>query len=483
MSKKDELFVLIKSLTKSEKRYFRIQSEKAAKQPEYLRLFNAIEAQTVYDEAALKVAFKGEKFTRQLHVAKHYLRTRILKNLRSFHVQHSQDAALKDTLRNVEILFNKELYFNCETELKKAEKIAIRYELLTGYHEVLSWKRKLAQNRKTHNFKELQALSDEQQKVWASVKAINNEWQRSIAVSRSLLQNDTSVPANPHQEFTTDQLPLEGRVLKHNTEYLEALTQSNPEKGRNSLYSLLSLLEQDEQRLKEQPGWYVSTLNNLLSYLVYLRAHDEALELIQKAKSLYEQFHFKTEQKTLLKQIMRTFNIELEIYRTSTNHDINAHFLTSTVEFVKQNLGKMPKSYQISFMFQLAYVYFKKRDFSKSLHWINRGLSNRLKDERTDVQIQIRLLNLLVHFEEKNYFVLLYFVDSTRRFIKKHRALLEYEQLLLRSFVKLSKLPKYDQKSELQTLQESLFPNGSESVIPTQLLTYIDYRGWLNAHL
>ena len=484
MSKKDELYVLIKSLTKSEKRYFKIQCGKTVKTPEYLSLFQAIDQQVVYDETLIKKRFEAHDFIRQLHVTKHYLRALILKNLRNFHAHQSKDAELKDTLRNVEILFNKELYFNCETELKKAERLAERFELNSGQYEVLIWKRKLAQARQSHNFEVLGELVEEQEKVLERMQEVVEHWDYSIKASRALLQNQGTVPEAPRLKGAIERAPaLEVQVLRHNTQYLRSLSTSNAKGCLDSLYGLLEVLRGDPVRLKEAPGWYVSTLNNLLSYLVYLKNYEEALELIQQAKAFYGELGMKSENKTLLKQMLRTFNIELEIYRASDIYSANLPFIEATGSFVELNMNKMPKSYQISFMFQLAYIFFKKRELSRSLHWINLALNNRLKEIRTDLQIQVRLLNLMVHFEQKNLFVLLYFVGSTQRFIKKQRPILPYEQALFKFFIKVSKLPAYERRSEPEKLRDLLFPIDADSIIPESTRGYIDYRSWLEKHI
>lgn len=483
MGKKNELHVLIKSLTKSEKRYIKINCGKSSKPPEYLRLFDAIEQQITYDEVAIKKRFKNELFIRQLHVTKHYLRALVLKNLRNFHAHQSKDAELKDALRNVEILFNKELYFHCETELIKAERLAQRFELLSGHYEVLVWKRKLAQAKQSHNFDVLGEIVKEQNETLKMMGNVNNHWQYSINASRALLMNEGQVPSLPSLGVPDEgHAALEILVLRQNTQYLHSLSKSDPEGCLSSLYGLLSILEKDTIRLKEEPGWYVSTLNNLVSYLVYLKNYVEALELIQQAKTFYTDLGVKSENKTLLKQILRTFNIELEIYRSSEEHSAQNDLIESTAQFVEANMNKMPKSYQISFMFQLAYIFFKKRELSKSLHWINLALNGRLKGIRTDLLIQVRLLNLMVHFEQKNLFVLLYFVGSTQRFIKKQRPLMSYEQALFKFFIRVSKTPTYEWKDEPEKLKEVLYPSLGQEMIPEDLRDYIDYKAWLNRY-
>ena len=62
------LHSLIKSLTKQEKRYFKLfaQRHTSGKENQYLKLFDAIDAQEVYKEDAIKKKFSKEKFVKQL---------------------------------------------------------------------------------------------------------------------------------------------------------------------------------------------------------------------------------------------------------------------------------------------------------------------------------------------------------------------------------------------------------------------------------
>jgi hypothetical protein len=54
MKPSTELHDLIKSLTKSEKRFFKLHSSLQSGDKNYLRIFDAIDKQKVYDEDAIK---------------------------------------------------------------------------------------------------------------------------------------------------------------------------------------------------------------------------------------------------------------------------------------------------------------------------------------------------------------------------------------------------------------------------------------------
>ena len=73
MKPSTELFSLIKSLTKSEKRFFKLNSSLQSGDKNYLKLFDYIEKQNSYNEEKLKNNFKGEKFILHLPSEKNHL--------------------------------------------------------------------------------------------------------------------------------------------------------------------------------------------------------------------------------------------------------------------------------------------------------------------------------------------------------------------------------------------------------------------------
>ncbi len=481
MVKYEELFVLIKSLSRSEKRYFKLMAGQQ-KEANYLLLFDAIDSQTVYDEAAIKQKFSGAAFIKQLHVTKHYLREQILASLRSFHNSMSKDAELKQLLRNIEILFHKELYEHCRTEIEKASRLAEKYELLSGQIEVLNWKRKLEQAKQPHNFSLFLSYADQQRVLINKMLDTNAYWQHMVLDTRNMFAGNA-----PKEDFTVSKVPekpvsLETQVMAYNLQYIELVSKREQSKAQEKLYELIDLLEQYPHRLKEDPSSYVSTINNLAGYLMFQKRDKDVYNLLAKAKKVYDTLSLKTENKSLLKQIMRTYSLELELYRSSKKK-ANAlpGFVVVTEGFLEKNKNKLPKDYLLSLWFQLAHVRFTANDLDAAQKWLNNILNTRFGDIRRDLQVQARMLNLMVHFEQKNFFVLRYFVGSTKRFLKKMKEVELFEDILFRFFAKLSTAPEYEYKSLFRDVYGQLFPLNEESVIPENVLDYINYKDWLDS--
>ena len=467
MKKKEELFHLIQALTRSEKRYFKVFCSGEKSGHNYLKLFDAISAQEVYDEALIKKKFQSEKFTQQLHVTKNYLRQLILKSLRNFHTSISKNAELNDLLHNVEILFNKELYQLCQVELKKAKKLALTYELLTGMVEVEKWNRKLEQTTNPQNHAALSKACNNQAEAIEILRNNNIYWQMLVDHSNNLF-GGADLPNYPaHLLSNVDEATsLEAKVLFYNISYLRNLKNNTYDRAEDDLNKILNLLEKRPLLIYEDPGLFVSCLNNLLSFQIFMRKHDKALQMIQKAKKIYKKWRITSENKTLFKQVLRTYSIELEVYRETRSFESTLGFILQTEQFVETNQHKMPKEYLISFWFQFASIHFIRKDFSQSLEWINRLLNTKLKSIRADLQVQARLLNLIIHLEQENLMVLRYFVDSTKRYMKKVKTLQDHETILLRFFIKIGRLPLSEYKTAFKELKHQLFPEERKIYCP-----------------
>lgn len=462
---RDALFDLIKALSPSEKRYFR-QSLSGRGDKNYLRLLNVLDKMEVFDEATLKNAFKGERFAKQLHVTKIYLHDAILKSLRSFHAQSSSSIIIKDLLKNIEILFNKELYQLCAKEIKKAERVATKIEDDIALLEVLNWKRKVAQSLapQTGDVREIIAA---QKAHLEQIRRIHKAWELLLGMSTD------GVP-DPKEAMS-----LNEAVLLYHCKYHLEIQNGRNDQAKKHLDNLIKHLESNPDRIKEDPGMYFSTINNLLSFLVFTKQYNEALSLLTRAKTLYDAARAKQNANTF-RQVLRMYNIELEIYRDIERLEKGIALINDIQNLIRQHSNNVPREYLISLWFQFAYLFFLQRDFKSSLRWINDILNSSFAHLRPDLHIQTHLLNLVVHFELRNFFVMRYFVDGTKRFIKKNRALRDYHKHILAFFSKVSSTPESRYPDLFGKLHADIVLTNQ---IPQHDLDYINWNKWISSKL
>ena len=139
MSKRnfDALSLLINSLSKAEKRNFKLQASKtkSSENSKFLQLFNFLDKQEGFDEEKFLARHSDIKKA-QLSNLKGHLYKQILQSLRPLHVSDI-DLRIREQLDFATILFNKCLYDHSKKQLDKARSLAVRYERNTLLFEVM----------------------------------------------------------------------------------------------------------------------------------------------------------------------------------------------------------------------------------------------------------------------------------------------------------------------------------------------------------
>ena len=418
MKKSEQLFFLIKSLTKAERRYFTLFCRAEKKQ--YRQLFEAISAQEVYDEKAIKEQFKGQAFVRQLTTAKYYLKNLLLKALRNYHSKLSIDSEIKDLLRNTEILYHKGLYQSCRAELHRARKLAEKHEKLTSLFEIGEWERKISALLRPQERGLLQGIVEEQKTMAHHLVSYARAWSQNLS-------------PNEHAPYpVSSEQPLQIYVMQLLFQYQKQFFSGSTAGAANFLTKIIARYEEQPHRLQEEPGPYLNVLNNLLAYLIYRKKTEEAVRVIARVKEVVAGFRHPSA--PLEKTLFRTLNIELELYRDEQDFRRAEVLMREIDRFGLESPRPVPLSYQLSFWFQFAYIYFLQQKYEEAISCLNQLLNHPERDARVDLATHGQWLNLMIHFEMKNYFVLRYFVDGLRRYLKKRKKILPYEKRLLGFF-------------------------------------------------
>lgn len=460
MKKNEELFYLIQSLSKSEKRYFKLSAQ-GNESSEYLNLFDAIEAQKEYNEAQIKALFKDKAFVNQLTTIKNYLKQRILQSLRNYHSRISKNAELMDIIRNVEILFHKGQYTICLSELNRAEKKAKNFQQYVLLFHIQDWKRKVHQALYPQDFDTFKTIIQKQKETLEST----NEY-----ISLLLANIDPTQFSLSHKKSVS----LQNKTLKTLHKYRKQLLAKHTDKAKQTLEDLIKEWEQNPELLKEYFAMYFSVNNNLLGFLVFKKQYKEAfvriLLLKQKAQAIG------SISAALIKEKLRLYNIELEIHRNLKELHTTHEIIDEIQNFIELHKSLVPNNYWLSFRFQFANIYFLKKDNKKALQWINDILNHQTKKDRKDLITYTYWLNLLVHYELGNGFTLRYLINSIKKHLKKQKNIVSYEKSVLKF---LSKTVEYDiieKRKALAILKKQL----EEHPIPDHILGYVDFEEWMN---
>ncbi|RZS99110.1 hypothetical protein [Aquimarina brevivitae] len=459
IKKNEELFYLIKSLNKSEKRYFKVphQTNPSA---EYLILFAAIDAQESYDENAIKAEFKDKTFVNQLTTIKNYLKQKIMQSLRDFHAKISVEAELIDIIRNVEILYHKGLYSICLSELKRAEKKAIRTENNKLLFHILSWKLTILKSLPNIDQKTLRNLVNQQKQVLKTIKDYVD------LTAAHLLPNETT---KPHNKTSS----LLNKTLKTSHKYQQLIAQNAIDKAKKLLEDVLKDWEDNTLMLEESFTTYFSIANDYIDLLVKQKQFREGLVQILKLKQKATQYE--EQSAAFINEKLRLFTAELEIRR----HLKDLHTTNETVReikaFMQANTALVSLNYKLSLTLQFASIYLTKKNYENVLSCIDLILREDVKKQFKELLLPSLWLQLLAYYELGKNNLIKPLIPQIKKEIKKQKNIAPYEDVLFKFIRSTAPLSSAEKKPLFITLKEEL-----QNVLHSKSIPY-DIEQWINS--
>ncbi|MDN5214671.1 hypothetical protein QQ020_21505 [Fulvivirgaceae bacterium BMA12] len=479
MHKKGNLFYLIKSLSQTEKRYFRIFCTAQQANSNHLRLFDALDKQTVFDEDQIKKKFEGEKFIQQLHVTKNHLRKLILKSLRNYHTGISKETEVRNLITDAEILHSKELFDQCYYVLEKAEKIARRFESFPALIDVYEGQRKLYVSKYGPNSPMFKEVVKKQASAIKKLENLNRYWELVADVSdfRSGPSVEEKLAAKDLIQNPGLAASLRARILYHHTLFSAGLLQNQIPQAEKHIDAIIELLEAHPEKIKNEPGLYTSTLGNKITVLLYEKRWDEAFPVLELIRELPAKYGISKDSKFSVRARCRSYNLELEIYRDKKDLENGIRLCREVDQFIQSFEKAIPEDYFMLFWNQFAQFYFLHGNYTEALSWINKIIDSKI-EVWTHLAFYARLLHLMIHFDLGNVIFIKYAVESHRRYFKKMKRLKPFERSYLAFFSKITNISKSDYPVAFKNFYTTLF-EGDTPLANADMLDYVDIKSWL----
>ena len=490
MKSSDNLFQLIKTLTKAEKKNFKSFAFKQKGDKKYLKLFDAIDSLHEYDELLLKKKFHNEKFIKQLSSIKNYLYNLILKSLEVHH--RNVAAGLKGVMIQVDILFGKSLYKQCSALLNRAKVIAYKHERFMKILEIIDKEKRLidAQGYRIITNKNMNELIKEETVI---LERINNRREYEnlrYKIFEYYVKNDIArnKKEEKHYQRIVDN-PLctnEYKALSYDAKtdffFIQGVyyySTGNIKECYKYRKKLVEFIESQPERMRGEEMRYLSALINLYSVAIQCGYYDECLSAINKMRTLSPD--------ALNNKIFAfrgAYIHALDLYIHNGEFKKGISFIKNIEDGLQNYKGKIQASSLIVFYINIAYTYFGIEDYSNAVKWLNKIINDIASDVRTDINCFARILYLITHYELGNAELLEYIVKSTYRFLYKRNRLYRFETCVL-NFIKKS-LPKANTQQKLINSFEDLkqeLEDVTKEPLEKKALEYFDFISWLESKI
>lgn len=430
----NKLFDLIKTMSRSEKGYFKKYSTRhvIGGENDYIKLFDAIEQQEQYDEKKLVKKLKGQKFIGHLAVLKKYLYKLILKSLRSYYEEGSLDLQIKSQLAEVSILYERGLSGQAAKILQRAKSIALENEKLILLQEVNDWERKLIRDGLYKNQTPDSILALEKERDLFLMKSLClNKYlgitertffadyyldaaQKKIQIGELDLELDKL-----YREINPSYNSFQSSMLYYHLRGKHA-TILKPKSGEK-IYEkeMLNLLESNPQAILANPDTYIVSLFNLLAGSEHLVDVKEQVNILNKisdfenANSKYLSFKSRVKIFSYL-TILRT-----HLFITTADFDYGKEYipmhLLKPMKLYEAKINSLDKE---TIYFNILTIYFGAEDHKASLRWSNKIINEYSESITEDILETTKLLNVIIHYELKNSLTIVSVITSAERFFR-----------------------------------------------------------------
>ncbi|HXB40710.1 MAG TPA: hypothetical protein VNZ49_09220 [Bacteroidia bacterium] len=491
MTASDQLFKLIQSLDKQEKRYFKLFASTHRDSSSYVLLFDFINKQKEHNEKEIKKHFKNEALSRQLPVTKNLLHKLILKSMCLYRAGHSMDSVLREMLSSIDFLFEKTFYNECWKTIQKAKKIAVEYEKFPILLEILKWEKRLQANVYRRGLtsayiKEVYLLESE---ILLKIENLNEylylNKQISFEATKTVHVRSNKESGRIKKLMNSPLLKNENRALSFEAKayFFQTLSiysrlTGNSQKSYEYRKLLNTHWEAHPQFIEESPIGYIPVLQNLVNIQVDLKKYRELSETIEKFRNV------KVRTGTVKQLIFLSYYPVKIVYHNNTLQQKDSYFIPEAEEEFAGFEEKLDLSHNLMFYYLFSWNYFLQEDYKKSLMYINRILNHPRSDVRIDLHCFARIFNIMTHYELGNMDLLEHLCKSARRFLIKNNRLNEFEEAMLVFFRKLAvcynetikaKNLFKDLKNKLESIQKKEFESS--------LFGYFNFFAWTESKI
>ncbi len=486
MARADSLFRLVKSLSKSEKRYFKLFASTQGKDKKYMLLFNAIDKQDEYDEEKLKEHFREERFVRQFSVAKNYLYSLVMKSLRLYHANSSVAWQVYELLQDTEILSQRGLAEEAGKVAEKAVRLAQQHDKFPLHIEALEWRNAVLENAGT-----TEQRATERSDVLAKLQNMSSYRLLMEKASRPVRQSGIRNAKDVAEIQALMQDPLlqsEDAALSYRAllyyHWIYATCYFAIGQYEDSLRSVQRMTELMEERpdvLPEFISTYLYSLSNAI--VLYKRLYDRKgfEHIVEKLRTRGKQTLSLAvgKRNSTEAQVFTAINLHLLALHNNVGQYAEAKELMNDVEKgMKEYDRYISNESRMFFLNNLTLLSFGMGDYRKALGYNNQMITGPEPWTKKQLYYSAKLINIVLHYELGHTSLLKGLVASTRRYLESRNHLFALETTFLDFFEKLLRLRSPQAKMQAFETVRDRFLELQEDPLEHEPFRSFGYLAW-----
>ena len=448
IEKNDHVHRLIRSMSRSEKRYFKLHLARSASgtvRSNHAALFDAIAGMEEYDPDVLKDRFKDAPFMRHFAIAKRRLYEALLNSLDAYHVDGSVNARLRRMLHQVEILFDRSLHPEAARLLRSVATLAAAHHQHAIILEVVDRRRRLVESGNYQEVKgpELQDLAvmgadalrqwEEHDGLWSlKSRSFLLLYRNGKARDQAGLEALDELASDPRLRDGSAPTSPPSLYLYHHIRSALAFARGDLQACKTELEANHDLLTAEETLLREEPQLLLGVVGNLLHVSMLLGDHQRAHRCLKEFRRIPLMLPAPPSPELGTKLFAMGAAMELA-YHSRTGHFAKALERSPELEAGLALHGEQLGVLRLGGLwFQMAWAHLGNGNGAQALRWVHRLLNLAGIDAHPELHALGRLLHLMVLLSMDDREHLAQALRNTERLLRARQRTFGVERAILR---------------------------------------------------
>ncbi len=491
---KDTLFILVKSLSKSEKRQFRLYVGRLGVNADakFISLFDLLDKLNKYHEPTILASGIVKK--QQLSNLKAHLYKQILVSLRLNPVNQNVRIQIREQLDFATILYHKGLYKQSLKILDKVKSVAIANEEKNIAYEIVELEKIIETQYITRS---ISGRADElalQAKALSAANVLTSKLSNLSLQLYGMMLKTGYVRNN--DELEQVKTYFESHLPKYNIEELGF---------REKLWLFqaklwYSFLIQDFLSCYKYASRWVNLFydNERMIYLnpvFFLKGNQYLLESLLNVKysTQFKETMLRLEATINEDKFPKNDNLSTLIFLNINSSKLNQHFLEGTFEEglylvpiinngIQKEKDRLDEHHIMVFYYKIACLYFGMGDNRECIKYLKKIIENKNLIMREDLMCFSRVLSLVAHYEAGLDYHLEVQLKSTYKFLLKMNDLQEVQKEMIKFLKNLGQIYPHELKASFVDLHKELKKYENHPYEKRAFL-YLDILSWLESRI
>ncbi|MFC0603531.1 hypothetical protein [Winogradskyella pulchriflava] len=491
---KDNLFSLVKSLTKSEKRQFKLYVGRLGvnSDSKFLNLFNLLDKAKVYNEAAIIKSNIVKK--QQLANVKAHLYKQILISLKLNPSHQNIRSQIREQLDFASILYHKGLYKQSLKILDKAKELAIANEEKNIAFEIVELEKIIESQYITRSISSradelaLQAKDLSSQNVIASkLSNLSLQLYSTILKTGYVKNEEESLKVTKYfndrlPEFNLKKVGFREKLWLYKAHLWYSFLMQDFLNCYKYASKWVDLFYQNPSMINLNPVFFLKGNNYLLESLFFISNKSKFVKKLEDFKAAVNNSKF-----------IKDENVSTLVFLYTNFHSINQHFIDGSFEeglelipSIEKNLvqfnDRIDPHHKMIFYYKFASLHFGAGNNKACIKYLDKIISNKSLSMREDLLCFSRVLNLVAHYEAGLDYHLETLLRSTYKFLIKMNDLHEVQKEMIKFIRGLQDIYPHDLKNAFKELHKTL-KTYEDHPYERRAFLYLDIISWLESKI